>query len=408
MPDAMALLDGPVGPLAFLALYVAVAAIALAVKNRVGEPYRDEETAARGDSAILPMSLRMFFMWALQPIFLLVRWSGLPANAVTTFAALLAFGSGIAVAAGHLALAGWLYLAAGTCDVIDGRIARHTGSAGPSGAAIDSVLDRYADAAVLAGLAWYFRGTWPMMVAIAALVGSLLVSYVRARGEGLGVDVKVGLMQRAERVVLLGGTLALAPIVELASRGAVAASAIVIAVVAFVAATTQVTALQRLVHVVRAFTTSERRPRESGFKRLGPATVSAFVATAADFTLVTLLVSKAGMSAALATAVGCLLGGVINFSMNRWWTFGSTARPSLQVARYTIVSVSSALLNSGGVALAMMLALPDYRIGWVIVRGLVFLCWNFPLQRDYVYGPKHEHVPTIEPAEEPVASRRAV
>lgn len=393
MPEA---LRWPVAPLLIAGAYLAMAAVTLVVRNLVADPFRDEETTARGASAILPMALRQFFIWSLEPLWRLVRWSGIPAHAVTTAAALWGIGSGVAAAGGDLALAGWLYLGAGLFDVLDGRVARHAGTAGPRGAIIDSVLDRYADAAVLCGLAWHLRGHWALVLALGALVGSLLVSYVRARGEGLGVDVRVGVMQRAERVILLGSTLALAPVVELWSRAVVPAQALVIATLGFLAVTTQVTALRRLAHVVRAFSPKGQEPRKT-FERLVPATVSAFVATAADFGLVMLLVSHAGVSAARATAVGCLLGGVINFSMNRWWTFGSTARPSLQAARYTIVSVSSALLNSGGVALALTLPLVDYRVGWVVVRALVFLCWNFPLQRDYVYGPQGENQPELEP-----------
>lgn len=398
MPDQLA---GPLVPLILLAAYLCVSGISLFVHNLVSGTYRDAETDKRGASLLLPMGLRMFFMWSLQPIWMLVRWSGLPANAITTMSTLLAIGAGVAVAGGDLATGGWLYLAAGMGDVLDGRIARHSGTAGPRGAAIDSVLDRYADAAVLAGLAWYFRESWAMVLALVALVGSLLVSYVRARGEGLGVDVKVGVMQRPERVVLIGSSLALAPVLELATGGRLAANTALIVVLGIVAALTQITAARRLAHVVRAFT--KERDDEGGFSRLGPATISAFAATAADFGLMSFLVSEGLVSASLATALGCLLGGVINFTLNRWWTFGSTARPTLQALRYTIVSVSSALLNSGGVALALLLPIPDYRIGWVVVRGVVFLFWNFPLQRDYVYGRTSEDKPAVD-EEEPEPS----
>jgi len=137
-----------------------------------------------------------------------------------------------------------------------------------------------------------------------------------------------------------------------------------------------------------------------------PATISAFIATAADFGLMSLLVSWDVATTTQATALGCLLGGIINFSLNRVWTFASTDDiPTLQAIRYTIVSVTSALLNSGGVALALTLPLADYRIGWVLVRGVVFLCWNFPLQRDYVYGPQGKDRPELSGDEErPVTS----
>ncbi len=118
----------------------------------------------------------------------------------------------MALAAGRFALGGWLFLTAGLCDFFDGRVARNSGKASPRGAALDSIVDRYGDAAVPMGLAWYYRESWVLVAVLVTLVGSLLISYARARGEGLGTDVKVGLMQRPKRVVLLGLTVALSPI----------------------------------------------------------------------------------------------------------------------------------------------------------------------------------------------------
>jgi len=209
-------------------------------------------------------------------------------------------------------------------------------------------------------------------------------------------------MQRPERVVIIGSSLALGPAVAFVTEGRIAANTIVVPTIALVAVMTQVTALRRLAHVVRAFAETQRE-RES-WSRVVPATVSAFIATAADFGLMSVLVSSDLATTTQATALGCLLGGVINFSLNRVWTFASNDAPTLQAIRYTIVSVTSALLNSGGVALALTLPLADYRIGWVLVRLVVFLCWNFPLQRDYVYGPQGKDRPELPDEERPVTS----
>lgn len=371
-------------PVICLAGYLAAAGAGLAVYSWVHGRFRDKETESRGDSVVLPMGARVFFMWALRPLWFLVRWSGVPATAITTVATLFAFGAGLAAAQGSLALAGWLYLAAGIGDVFDGRVARLQGTANSSGAAIDSILDRYSDAAVPLGLAWYFRGGWPQLIVLAALVGTLLVSYVRARGEGLGVNVTVGMMQRPERVTLLGTALALGPAFE-AMMGTVSADGILIATVTFIAIATQATALHRLVHLLRRLRQGPQE-RPASWRRFAPAAISAFLATLVDFALVVVLVANTEMSAASATAIGCILGGAANFSLNRWWTFASRGRPVPQAVRYSIVSAVSALLNGGGVALVLALPLPDYRLGWLVVRGLVFVCWNFPLQRGYVYG----------------------
>ncbi|MFC1661234.1 CDP-alcohol phosphatidyltransferase family protein, partial [Gemmatimonadota bacterium] len=96
-------------------------------------------------------------------------------------------------------------LLGGMADVLDGRVARARGLASPRGAFLDSTLDRFAEVAVFAGLAVHFHGR-PLVTLILALAlgGSLLVSYTRARGESQGVVCKVGLMQRAERLLLLG------------------------------------------------------------------------------------------------------------------------------------------------------------------------------------------------------------
>lgn len=110
------------------------------------------------------------------------------------------------------------------------------------------------------------------------------------------------------------------------------------------------------------------------------------IATAADFALVALLVERGLLSPALATAVGCGLGAVVNFTINRVWTFGSSAPKLGQAARYVFVSASSAALNSGLVAVMLLLPSLPYQLAWILVRGAVYLSWNFPLHRDWVFA----------------------
>jgi CDP-diacylglycerol--glycerol-3-phosphate 3-phosphatidyltransferase len=107
-------------------------------------------------------------------------------------------------ATGLLFTAGWLLMITGSFDIIDGRIARRTNSGSKQGAFLDSVVDRYADSFSFLGLAVYFRDSWVLWAALFALSGGLLVSYTRARAEGLGTDCKIGLLQRPERYVILG------------------------------------------------------------------------------------------------------------------------------------------------------------------------------------------------------------
>ncbi|MBI5441892.1 MAG: CDP-alcohol phosphatidyltransferase family protein [Deltaproteobacteria bacterium] len=131
-------------------------------------------------------------------------------------------GAGLAVCgvAGALApwspaVAGLLLLVAGFLDTLDGELSRATGQASPAGALLDSTLDRYAEFAALAG-AWgrlsrLGHAGGSALLAFAALQGSLMVSYARARAESLGVQVRGGFFERAERVLVLAAGLLASP-----------------------------------------------------------------------------------------------------------------------------------------------------------------------------------------------------
>lgn len=105
-------------------------------------------------------------------------------------------------------LIGWggvIILAAGLFDMMDGRLARMGGLSSAFGALWDSTLDRYSELVTLFGICLIFLGAgwfWMGVITFAAMVGSVMVSYIRARAEGLGIECKVGLMQRPERVVV--------------------------------------------------------------------------------------------------------------------------------------------------------------------------------------------------------------
>jgi len=125
-------------------------------------------------------------------------------DALTYSQIFVALAAGMAFACGAMFIGGWLVIAAGTMDVLDGAIARRRGGGTTRGAFIDSVVDRYAELIVYAGLAVYFRNSWVIWVIGLALFGSVMVSYARARAEGLGANCQVGGAQRPERIVLLG------------------------------------------------------------------------------------------------------------------------------------------------------------------------------------------------------------
>jgi CDP-diacylglycerol--glycerol-3-phosphate 3-phosphatidyltransferase len=114
-------------------------------------------------------------------------------------------------AGGHFLPAGIVMLLASALDLLDGALARKTGTVSRFGAVLDSVLDRLSEAAVLCGVAFHYTQTSghteEVVLAFAAVVGSMMVSYVRARAEGIGLELREGLFTRAERVLLLGGAL---------------------------------------------------------------------------------------------------------------------------------------------------------------------------------------------------------
>jgi CDP-diacylglycerol--glycerol-3-phosphate 3-phosphatidyltransferase len=124
----------------------------------------------------------------------------------------------ILAASGEFIAAGVVMLVFSALDLLDGALARKTGTVTKFGAVFDSVLDRLSEAAVLAGLLYHFSQlgdhTTEVALCYAAMVGSIMVSYVRARAEGIGLELREGLFTRAERVLLLAGALILAPILH--------------------------------------------------------------------------------------------------------------------------------------------------------------------------------------------------
>ncbi len=104
---------------------------------------------------------------------------------------------------GYMFWGGITLILSGACDVLDGRLARNTNRASRFGAILDSTVDRYSEIMVFMGLAAFFHSAVMSAIIILAMAGSLLTSYVRARAEGLGMECKIGLMQRPERVTFI-------------------------------------------------------------------------------------------------------------------------------------------------------------------------------------------------------------
>lgn len=145
-----------------------------------------------------------------DPVVRLVARTGITPNGITTLGFLVNVVAALLVAWGSLLAAGIVMLAGSALDMIDGELARATGKASVFGAAYDSVLDRYSEAAVLLGISLHAIDTGNSLhiaLAFVAVTGSIMVSYVRARAEGLGLSLNEGLFTRVERVVLTGAAL---------------------------------------------------------------------------------------------------------------------------------------------------------------------------------------------------------
>lgn len=170
-------------------------------------------------------------------------------NVITTVGTLCTLAGAAVYAAGHIMTAGWIIGVTAVFDVLDGTVARRTGRQSVFGAFYDSTLDRVADGGVLAGLAIFYaadpvyHNLYMVIVCLVGIIGTFLVSYTRARAEGLGLDAKVGVMQRPERVVLLSLPQAL---FGLALHGWV-----LMGIIVLLALTAWMTAVQRILYVHR-------------------------------------------------------------------------------------------------------------------------------------------------------------
>ena len=191
-----------------------------------------------------------------EPVGRVVAKTGIHPNAVTITGFLLIIGVAWLLAKGWFLLGGILVLVISCSDFIDGALARATGKATTFGALLDSSLDRYSEAVLLFGLLWFhaYAGAFTeVMLIFATLVGSLLVSYVRARAEGLGLFAEVGIMRRTLRVITLAVGLMLSPI-HLA----------LLVILWILAIATNLTALYRLFYVWRASRRAEMGMRQEG------------------------------------------------------------------------------------------------------------------------------------------------
>lgn len=137
----------------------------------------------------------------------LLEKTGVTPNGLTLIGFLFTVAIAIVLALGYFITGGVLLIFAALFDTLDGALARQTGQSSKFGAFLDSTMDRFSEGVILIGLTYYYASAesgWMEVTLLAVtLLGSLMVSYTRARAEALGFECKVGLLQRPERVILL-------------------------------------------------------------------------------------------------------------------------------------------------------------------------------------------------------------
>ena len=155
---------------------------------------------------LLPDWIKNGYLRLVDPVANWMVRKGVHPNTITVIGTLCTVGGGVIYATGHIRTGGWFLGLTALFDVLDGTVARRSNRSSTFGAFLDSTLDRLADGFVLGGLAVFYatstanRSVPMMIIALLGLVGAFLTSYTRARAEALGLDAKVGLLQRVYHV----------------------------------------------------------------------------------------------------------------------------------------------------------------------------------------------------------------
>lgn len=224
---------------------------------RRGQPL-DPDVARRSASVLLGFWVRDWLMWAIGPAERAVIRARISPDVFNYLGVFFGACAGAAFATGRLSLAGWLVLLGGLADIFDGRIARARGLTNNYGAFMDSTLDRFAEVFAFVGVAWLLADTRAgAAITLLAISASLLVSYTRARGEAVGVTGAGGVMQRAERLVVL----ALAGLFDgaAASRFGWAPGTLLFGAVALIAVGALGTAVYRTAAIAQTLHARDRR-----------------------------------------------------------------------------------------------------------------------------------------------------
>jgi phosphatidylglycerophosphate synthase len=194
-----------------------------------------------------------YYYWLMGPLFRLALRSGVSPNQVTLATLVVAAAASVAIGTGHFALASALLIAGGSLDILDGHLARLKKMATSQGAFLDSTVDRICDGLIFGGCVVYYARTPMILVCLAVLIMSFTVSYARGRAEALGVSGAEGLMQRADRLTVLGIALAFSPFFAHRTEGHVARPFYAITAVSLclLAVLSTVTAISRILWTLK-------------------------------------------------------------------------------------------------------------------------------------------------------------
>lgn len=229
-----------------------------------------EEVITRHNSKMLSAFFKEYWYWLNTPAAKFLVAMRMSPNIITTIGTLLGVVPAYLFANGLFGYAGWTMVWAATFDMMDGKVARLTGQSRKSGSFFDSVMDRFGEGIVMMGLAIYFRDSWVLYFVLAAIIGSMAVSYTRARAEGLGITCKEGTMQRPERIVYIGVSGILQPVVDflMIKLGYTPFPLLPICAICLVGVMTNGTAVYRMLYVMNVLDKQDQKPgQEDSFSQ---------------------------------------------------------------------------------------------------------------------------------------------
>jgi CDP-diacylglycerol---glycerol-3-phosphate 3-phosphatidyltransferase len=204
-------------------MYVAAAVLAIlfaillafGVKTALAGRKISDRVAAEGGTFLLGAWPMEAFHWMMRGLGQLLLATRLTPDALTLTSLFLTLGCVPLIAYGHFGLGVFVFLLGSMFDAFDGIVARARKVSSDSGEVLDAVVDRYADAAPLIGLAMFYRGSlWQMLLPLGALMGSMMVSYTRAKAEAMQIKLPPGMMRRHERIAYIGLGLIFGPLLS--------------------------------------------------------------------------------------------------------------------------------------------------------------------------------------------------